>query len=283
MPSSRYTGTRLLSNRALGDRSRGALLRHERELVERLARDALERGDRVSSDALVGLRVTRPEALVAGVHQRTTHALLRRAERRVQRHHLAAAGDDDVLQPRHDRGRGEVRRRDARAAEAIERDAGGLRVEPSVEQRHPGEVAALGADLHARAEDDVVDDAGVDVVAVPDRGQHRRAELLRMDVGESALAHLADATRGTASIDDPRFWHQKLLRFVRYFDSGEWLRNPDDSGSRAAFDSRMNLASLQGSSARTLAERAVLRRGELYEPRLSVDQRFLTGVAATTT
>ena len=62
-----------------------------------------------------------------------------------------------------------------------------------VERGHAAEVAALLADLRAGAPDDVVDVGGVEVVALGERPQHRGGEVLRVEVGERALAVLADA------------------------------------------------------------------------------------------
>ena len=52
---------RLLSKRPSSMATRGAPLRLGRQRVERLARDALQRGDRVGAHALVRLRVDRLE------------------------------------------------------------------------------------------------------------------------------------------------------------------------------------------------------------------------------
>ena len=105
----------------------------------------------------------------------------------VRRHHLGAAGDDEMLEARamieaaakHDGG-------DAGAAEAVERDATDPHVVAGVERRHAPEVAALGPHLHARAEDDVVDVGGVEAVAVADGGEDGGAKALRVD-GRRAL------------------------------------------------------------------------------------------------
>jgi hypothetical protein len=200
-------GHEALGKATFGDSASSTLLRLERERIERLARDALHRGDGIGRHTLMGLRVLRTEPHVAGIHQRAAHVLLGGAERRVQRHHLAAAGDDHVLHARHHVGRGKVGGGDARTAETVEGDTRGLRVVAGVEQRHAGEVAALGAHLIGRAEDDVVDGGGVEIVAVADGAEHRGGQLLRVDVGKGTLADLADATGGAAGVDDPGFGH----------------------------------------------------------------------------
>ena len=126
---------------ALGDRLGGALLRLGGEVVERLAGDAFERGDGVGAHALVRLRVDRLEVRVAGTHDG------RQAPSFGERHHLGAAADDEVLHAGHDHAGREVVRRDARAAEAVERDAARLDVVAGVERGHAAEVAALLPDL----------------------------------------------------------------------------------------------------------------------------------------
>ena len=201
---------------ALLDRLGGALLRLEGEVVERLAGDAFQRGDGVAADALVRLRVDRAQVGVAGVHERRQAG---HAVRRVGRHHVGAAGDDDVLEARRDHAGGEVRRGDAAAAEAVERDAARLDVVAGVERAHAAEVAGLRAGLVARAPDDVVDLGGVEVVALGDRRQHRRGEALRMQVGERTLAGLADAARRAAGVDDQGFRHV-VFPFEWHWSSG---------------------------------------------------------------
>jgi hypothetical protein len=145
------------------------------------------------------------QAQVAVVHERqageAAHVGL------VGRHHLGAAGDDHVLHAGHDRHGPEVRGGDARAAEPVERDAAGGDGEAGVERGHAPEVAALGADLGAGAEDDVVDVGGVQIVALGDGGQHRRPEALRVGRRQRSLPHLADPPRRAAAVDDPGVTH----------------------------------------------------------------------------
>ena len=61
--------------------------------------------------------------------------------------------------------------------------------------------------LGAGAPDDVVDIGRIDPGAIGQRPQHRRAELLRMNVGQRALAGLANASRRSACVDDQRVHH----------------------------------------------------------------------------
>ena len=69
------------------------------------------------------------------------------------------------------------------------------------------------ADLRGGAPDDVVDVGGVDAGALGERLQHRRGQLLRMDLRQRALVVLADAARRAAGIDDPGFGHGVYLGF----------------------------------------------------------------------
>ena len=66
---------------------------------------------------------------------------------------------------------------------------------------------------------------GVEVVALGDRREHGRREALRVDVGERALAGLADTARRAAGIDDQGFGHVWFpLGTVRMVLAG-WLTN----------------------------------------------------------
>ncbi len=132
----------------------------------------------------------------------------------LHRHHLGAAGDHEILGARHDRSGGHVDAGDAGAAEAVERDAAGADVIAGVERGHPAEIAALLAALGTGAPDDVVDIGGIDAGAIGQRPQHGRAELLRMNAGQRALAGLANASRRSACVDDQRVNHGAFLRAV---------------------------------------------------------------------
>jgi hypothetical protein len=183
----------------------GALLADHRKVVHRIARNAFQGGDGVGADALVRLRMLGAQAHVAAVHQ-IPRAVRVGAGGGVG-HHLGAAGDHQVFHARHDRGRGHVHRGDARAAEAVEGGGAGLDVIAGVERGHAAEVAALLAPLRGGAPDDVVDLGGVQVIALGDRLQHRGRELLRVDARQGAFAHLADAPRGPACVDDVSVSH----------------------------------------------------------------------------
>ena len=193
---------------AVPDRVVGALLALQRQGVDVFAGDAFEGGDGVGADALVRLRVPRAQAQVAVVHHRRRRRVGCRG--RVA-HHLGAAGDDQVFHAAHDLGGGEVHAGDAGAAEAVEGDAAGLDVVAGVERRHTAEVRALLAALAGGAPDDVVDVGGVEVVPLGKRLQHRGGELLRVDVGERALADLADPAGRADRVDDQSFSHRGFL------------------------------------------------------------------------
>src|SRR3546814_9993300 len=76
----------------------------------------------------------------------------------------------------------------AMAAEAVKRDAADGLVIAGVERRHAAHVATLLALLRAGAPDHVIDIARVETVALVNRLQHGRGQMLRMHVRERALA-----------------------------------------------------------------------------------------------
>ena len=84
----------------------------------------------------------------------------------------------------HDRGRGHADTGDARAAEAIERDAARPHVIACVQCRHPADVAGLLTNLSAGTPNNVVDLGGVDAGAFSEGAQNGRTELLWVDVRE---------------------------------------------------------------------------------------------------
>ena len=185
------------------------LLAFEPERVDVLPRDAFHGRDRIGADALMRLRMPGAQAQIAGVHHHRTAAATA-----LHRHHLATAGDDEVLGAGHDGGGRHVDAGDARPAEAIERDRAGTHVIAGIERGHASEIAALGRDLGAAAPEDVFDVSGVDAGALGQRAQHGGAELLRMDARQRALAGLADAARGPACVDDQCVSHGAFLWFL---------------------------------------------------------------------
>ncbi len=94
-----------------------------------------------------------------------------------------------------------------------------LHVVAGVERGHAAEVAALLAHLRAGAPHDVVDVGGVEPVALDERGEHRRRQVLGMEMGEGALPLLADAPRGAAGVDD------QCVRHGGAAPSVEWRRS----------------------------------------------------------
>ncbi|VIO77814.1 hypothetical protein CI41S_60700 [Bradyrhizobium ivorense] len=191
---------------AAGNRRGRALLALVAERVDVFARNPLHGRDGIGADALVGLRVAGAQPQIAIVHHERPLAAAA-----IHRHHFGAAGDHQILGARHDGIGGHVDAGDARAAEAIERDARGAHVVAGIERRHPAEIATLRAALRAGSPDDVVDIGGVDAGSIGQRPQHGGAELLRMDAGERALAGLADTARRPACIDNQRVSHGGFL------------------------------------------------------------------------
>ena len=186
------------------DRGVGAALALQGKGVDIGAGDALHRGDGVGADALIGLRMHGAQVQVAGVEQR--RAVLGAAAAR-HRHHLGAAGDDEIGHAGHD-GRGrEVHRGYARAAETIQRHAARAHVVAGVEGRHTAKIAALRAALRAGAPDHVIDFRGVDAGAFGERLQDGRTQALRMDLRQRALGMFADAAGCAAGVDDPSVGH----------------------------------------------------------------------------
>ena len=193
----------------LPDRRRRARLAFKRQLIERFARDILDRRDGVRTDTLVHLRMAAAKFQIAAIHQsrriRRKHAELR--------HHLRAAGDDDIFQARHDHTGREIDRRDARSAEAIERHAAGAQVIPRLKRRHPSGIAGREAHLIARAPDDVVDIGRVEIVALRNRLEYRRAQHMGVHLVIGPPTRPPAGAGCPAGIDDQSFLHlQPILK-----------------------------------------------------------------------
>src|SRR5207253_2319693 len=75
------------------------------------------------------------------------------------------------------------------------------------ERCHSPEIATLRTALRTGTPDDVVDIGGIDASAIGQRAQYGRAELLRMNACQRALAGLADPARCPACVDDQRVNH----------------------------------------------------------------------------
>ncbi len=118
------------------------------------------------------------------------------------RHHLRPARNHQIFHPRHDLPRGQIGRGQPAAAETVERDAGRAHIIIGVERGHPPHIAALQSHLRAGAPDDVVYICGIDAIAVVDRAQHGRGDMLRVQMRQRALAQFADAARRADRVDD---------------------------------------------------------------------------------
>ena len=92
----------------------------------------------------------------------------------------------------------------ARAAEAVEGDAGGVERPAGVERGHAGDVHRVVAAAGAAAHHDVVDVGGVEAVAVLQGVEHLGEDPLRVDVVQRAVL-LALAPRRADGVDDPGF------------------------------------------------------------------------------
>ena len=187
---------------ALVDRASGARLRLGGERVERLAGDALERGDRVGAQTpwcdcgWISWRWALPAPIgsrpffgsdIISVPPPTTRSSMPAM--------IAFAAMLLAVMPEpQNRSRVTPLARDVVAG---------------VERRHPTEVAALLADLRAGAPHDVVDIGGVEAVALDQRLEHGAAEVLRVQVRERALALLADPAGRAAGVDDQCVGHQR--------------------------------------------------------------------------
>ena len=153
------------------------------------------------------------QPLVIAAHHRRLdpglHLLL--GHRPGQAHHLGPARDHAIGHPAHHLRCGEVDRSDPAAAETVERHARAGDIVTGIERGHPAHVAALHAVLRRDRPDDVVDGGGVEVVALADRLECGRGEMLRVLFGERTLALLADPARSADGVDDIGFGHGGIL------------------------------------------------------------------------
>ena len=188
----------------VADRVVGALLALQRKRIQRLAGYVLHRRDGVGADALVALRMMRAQAFIAGVDEGRR---LRVGDGGRVAHHLRPARDGEIGHARHDRRGRKVHRRDARSAEPVDGDARRAHIVARIQRRHAAKVAPLLADLRGRAPDDVVHIRRVDARALGQRLQHGGPQMLRVHVGQRALALPANAARRAAGVDDPGFGH----------------------------------------------------------------------------
>ncbi len=221
MPSSFSTGTRLFAKCPLGDRPRRALLARERQPVDVVAGRAFEGRDHVGAHTLVRLRVQVAQVEIP----RVEHP---RGQGRRERHHLDATGDHEILHAGEDARRREVHGRDARSAEAVERDAARPDTPAGVERRHPPDARPLLPDLRAAPPDHVVDLFRAELVPLLERAEHGRAEALRVQVRQGALPLLADPAGCADGVDDPGFSRHgvssgKDVALAETPRSGNWI------------------------------------------------------------
>ena len=193
-----------LGEPALGDGDRRPALAFEGQGVDGLARNALHGRDGVGANALVGLRVQSAEMAIAGIHQRRpvlgTAAV-------GHGHHFGSARHYHVGHAGHDGRRRQVHRGNAGTAESVEGDAARAHVVPRVQRRHAAQVAGRRSALRTGAPDHVVDLGGINAVALGQGPQHRRAQALRVEMRQRALAEFSHAAGRAAGVDDPGFGH----------------------------------------------------------------------------
>src|SRR5690606_31803961 len=96
---------------------------------------------------------------------------------------------------------------DAGATEAIQGDAGGAHIVARFQGRHARQVAALLAALGAGTEDNVLDLAGIEFVALSQRLENGGAKVLGMFVRQCTLASFADTAWRAPGVDHPCFRH----------------------------------------------------------------------------
>ena len=170
------------------------------EGVEVLAGEAPLLGDDLGRDALGHEAADVGVAQAHGVAEREADVLDHgRGAHRHEAHDLDAGGDDDVVGAGHDALGGEVGRLLGRAALAVD-GGGGHRLGPAGgEHGVAADVERLGADLHDAAHDHVVDQGGVEVVALDERLERLGGEVDRVPARELAVALAAGGADG---VDD---------------------------------------------------------------------------------
>ena len=203
-------GDEAFGEAAFADCNGGAALAFQTEGIDGFAADALHRGDGITADTLMRLRVQRLEGGVARPHAHRHDACghVGSAECGGVGHHFGAPGDQQVFHPGHDLRGGEIDAGDAAAAEAVQRHAAGADVIARRERRHPAKVPGLLAALGRGRPDDVIDMRGIEIVAVLQRLQHGGGEMLRVQVGQRALAGFANTARGANGVDDVSVGHR---------------------------------------------------------------------------
>ena len=110
----------------------------------------------------------------------------------------------------HDLGGGEIHGIEAGGAEAVDLHAGHGFAETRLQRRETRDVGAGLADRIDAAEDDVVDDVFLEIVALLQRLQRRRGQRQRGDLVQRAIG-LAAAARRANVIVDKCLRHDALL------------------------------------------------------------------------
>ena len=193
---------------------RGALLALGAERVEVVAGQAVLLGDHLGADALrrqAGVGV----AVELRLREREAHALDDRCTHRRAGHDLDAGGDDDVVCAGDDALRAEVHRLLARTALAVDGGSGDRLGPTGGEHGVAADVERLLTDLHDAPHDHVVDEFGVEVVALLEGLEHLGSEGGGMPVLELSVALAAGGADG---VDDDGFGHGSLLLFACSMD-----------------------------------------------------------------
>ena len=174
--------------------SRASLAFHG-EPVDIGAREPIEGGDHIGADSLRRKVVVvrdpwiRGPCAAVGAHHGS-------------RHRFNAAADGGLVLAGHDLRRGRVDRFERRRTEAMNLLAGnGLSVSGEQHPR-PGDVAALLADGLGASHDDIVDQRGVELVALLESPQHLLNELYRADLVQRAVGTAAPARSAHVIVDE---------------------------------------------------------------------------------
>ena len=180
-----------------------ALLADIGQIVNRFAVNAFQRCNGVGAYALMRLWVLGAQARIAIVEERRSFEPFGA----VKRHHFGAAGNAHIFHARHNIRRGDIDRGNAGAAETVERHRAGFHIISCIKRRHTAQIAALYAALTAGAPNNVTNFCRVEIIALSQCFQHCGTQMLRVNVGQCALARFANAARCAAGIDNPCFVH----------------------------------------------------------------------------
>ncbi len=102
----------------------------------------------------------------------------------------------------HDLGSGEIHGIEARGAEAVDLDAGHGFAKARLDRREAGDVGAGLADRIDNPEDDIVDDALGQIVALLQRFQRHGGQRERGDFVQRAVGLAAAARRANVIVDE---------------------------------------------------------------------------------